>query len=302
MSNTVFITDRDRAILRLLEMTPATAHHVLKFSVSLPGEPFREERRVRERLQALAGAGFVQSFPLAISGGGRSQYYRLTGSGFRATNPDLKSTIPRPAISPVAPSRVVHAMATADIIVQTLVACHKSGVHVAQFHGDGRLALTVGQYRQEPDCHFQFEAEGKSFNVLFEIDNGTEPLESPREQSIRSKILAYEAYQDWVLELWKKSSLKSPDPRFRVVFLTVGETRAMHILRLAKSCARNRDRRLFLAATQSVFLTANDPICTSILLDHHEHPQSLVSSALFNRGKQASIRLTDTVALDAPVC
>jgi hypothetical protein len=168
-------------------------------------------------------------------------------------------------------------MATAEVIVQTLVACHAANVRILQSHGDGRLTLAIGEYRQQPDCHFQFEQGGKVFNVLFEIDNATEPLESPREQSIQTKLLGYEAYQDWVLRGWKEHGRQGPRPQFRVVFLTLGPDRACHMLWLARKCARNPDRRLCYAATQDVYLAEPRAVTSPILNDHHGNWQSLVN-------------------------
>ena len=96
-------------------------------------------------------------------------------------------------------------MATADAIVHTLAACHERGVVVQRAVGDGRLTLEVGEHRQQPDFHVQLSHGGRTFNIVFEIDNATEPLDSQREQSIRTKIVGYETYQDWVFRLWKES-------------------------------------------------------------------------------------------------
>ena len=127
---------------------------------------------------------------------GLSHVYRLTLEGYRVHHPDSDHSQAWFAGGEIAPSRLVHTMATAEVIVHTLVAAHAAHARLVQFHGDGRLVLSVGEYRQIPDCHFQFERAGKSFNLLFEIDNATEPLDSKREQSIRTKILGYERYQD----------------------------------------------------------------------------------------------------------
>jgi hypothetical protein len=70
MSHAVVISKRDAEVLSLLEMTPATAAHLQQASVTFVGEPFRDERRVRERMQALGEAGLVQDFPAAVAGGG----------------------------------------------------------------------------------------------------------------------------------------------------------------------------------------------------------------------------------------
>jgi hypothetical protein len=292
MSNTVVLSERDLALLGLIEMTPVTAAHVRKASVTFPGEPFRDERRVRERLQTLSEAGFVAGFPAAVSGGGLMHYYRLTSAGYKSLHPESEQLPARPLVSEIAPSRFQHAMATSDVIVHTLVAGHEANVRILKFHGDGRLRLAVGEYRQEPDIHFQFEYGGRLFNVLFEIDNATEPLDSEREQSIKTKLLGYEVYQDWVLRGWKEHGSIGARPYFRVVFLTKGANRANHILWLAQHCARNKDRRLCYAGTQDAYLAEPRAVTAPILNDHHGHWQSLVNlhpSAPFLR---APVRLS----------
>ena len=145
MSLGVNLSKRDLALLALLEMTPLTAAQIRKASVTLGEEPFRDDRRVRERMQALGDAGFAASWPAAIAGGGLMHYYRLTVAGFRLLHPDLPDAPPRALVSEIAPSRFQHALATAEIIVHTLVAAHAARVRVAKYHGDGKLTLAAGR-------------------------------------------------------------------------------------------------------------------------------------------------------------
>ncbi len=278
MPNIVTLSDRDFALLRFLEITPATASQIRRASETFPGEPFRDERRVRERLQSLTQAGFIKTCATAQFTGGTLHYYRLAASGFRAVHTDFDETIPKYTGTEIAPSRFQHAMITADVIVHLLVSCHRSRVTVTQASGDGRLTLEVGEYRQQPDCQFQLLFAGHTFNLLFEIDNATEPLDSRREQSIRSKILGYESYQDWVLQVWKNGGRVGPRPAFRVVFLTRSTDRANHMLYLAGELARNKSRRLVLATSQDQFLVASETVIEPILNDHFGHWQSIVNS------------------------
>lgn len=296
MSHPVILSKRDLALLGLLEMTPATAAQIRKASVTFSGEPFHDERRVRERMQTLAEAELVQGFPAAVSGGGMMHYYRLTPDGFRSLYPDGGHAPPRMLVSEVAPSRFQHAMVTAEVIVQTLVACNATNVRILQYHGDGKLTLAIGEYRQQPDCHFQLEHGGTLFNVLFEIDNATEPLDSPREHSVKTKLMGYESYQDWVLRNWKQHGASGPRPGFRVVFLTRGVHRAHHILWLARQCARNPSRRLCYAATQDAYLAELQAVTSPMFNDHHGCWQCLANlhpSAPFLR---APVRLTPPLA------
>jgi hypothetical protein len=275
MSHLVVLGKRDLELFGLLEMTPATATHIHRASGTFSEEPFRDERRVRERMLTLTQAGFVQPFPAAVPGGGLKHYYRLTATGFRMLHPDVDQAPSRTTFSEISPSRFQHAMATADTIVHTLVSSHTGHVRILQYHGDGQLTLAVGEYRQQPDCHFQLEHGGQLFNVLFEIDNATEPLDSLREQSIRTKLLGYESYQDWVLRGWRDHGRNGPRPSFRVVFLTRGVNRVNHILWLAGHCARNKDRRLVYAATQDAYLGAPEAVTAPLFNDHHGHWRAL---------------------------
>lgn len=296
MSHTVILSGRDLAVLGFLEMTPATAAHLRKASITFPEEPFRDERRVRERLQALADAGLVRVFPAAVGGGGLMHYYRLTPNGHRALHPEGAHVHAPPRFGEITPTRFQHAMATAALVVQMVIACHVANVRITRYHGDGQLILAAGESRQQPDAHFQLEHAGSVFNTVFEVDNATEPIDSLREQSIRSKLLGYEAYQDSVLQSWRQHRRPDPQPRFRVVFLTKTETRVKHILWLAGELACNKDRRLCLASTQDGFLQESHAVTRPILLDHHGRWQSLVALHPSSQFLREPVRLSPPVA------
>src|SRR5437667_1401002 len=82
MSSRVSLSPRDVSLLRLLSWTPATTGLLLRASASFDGGGFIDERRLRERLQSLAEAGVVRSWPTAQAGGGLQNYYKLTQLGF----------------------------------------------------------------------------------------------------------------------------------------------------------------------------------------------------------------------------
>lgn len=136
MVQSVILSKRDFSLLGLLEMTPATAAQIRKASVTFDEEPFRDERRVRERMQALGDAGLVRSWPAAIGGGGLMHYYKLTPEGFKSLHPERGDSPVRSVVSEIAPSRLQHAMATAEVIVHTIVACHSARVRILKYHGD----------------------------------------------------------------------------------------------------------------------------------------------------------------------
>jgi hypothetical protein len=271
------LSPRDLSLLTFLDRTPATAAQILKVSIHFDGEPFHGERRVRERMQVLAGAKLARGFSLAISGGGLANYYKLTPEGYRLVHGPDAELPHRSFFLDLPPSRLWHSLDLADLIAQTLTAAHIRHVKLTGFHRENELVLEVGPHRTAPDCHFQFQAAGKTFNILFELDRSTEPLDSPASSSIREKLLAYEAYQDYVLGLWKRDGESSPRPAFRVAFLTTTTQRLHHILALAKACARNPHRRLCYAATRDSYLGEGDAICAPLFLDHQGAWQALVN-------------------------
>src|SRR5712691_8705018 len=117
MSNRVSLSPRDLSLLRLLGWTPATTALLLRASNTFAGEPFADERRLRERLQALCAGGFARLWSSAHGGGGLMNYYKLTPAGFtRLYGPD--ATLPsRAFFSEVSPSLFAHTFRLAEVIV-----------------------------------------------------------------------------------------------------------------------------------------------------------------------------------------
>jgi len=300
MANTLLLAARDDDLLRLLDKTPVTASLVLKASITFAGGSFLDERRVRERLQSLQASRLVRAFDSAHSVGGVRKWYKLTRDGF-ARLYGTEVAPPRSKFDDIRPSRFEHTRVLAEIVVHTLVAAHRFHVKVTGFHGDGGLVLETGSSRQVPDCHFRFASDGKIFNVLFEVDNATEPLEADRLQSIREKIAGYEAYQDAVWRRWKRGGEQGVRPYFRVIFLTKTSERAHHILWLARRCARNPDRRLCYAATQEDYLKTSDALHAPLFCDHHGVWTRLVDSYPKMRVFVAPIRLSVPMGSFLPV-
>ena len=82
LSNRVSLSPRDTSLLRLLSRTPATTGLLLRASTTFEGDPFTDERRLRERLQVLSEAEIVRYRSTAHAGGGLQNYYKLTPLGF----------------------------------------------------------------------------------------------------------------------------------------------------------------------------------------------------------------------------
>jgi hypothetical protein len=273
----IHLSARDRDLLLLLDRTPVTPPLIVKASRTFDGEPFHNERRARERLQQLTKAGLIRSWSLGQAGGGVSKYYKLTRAGFAALHSDDTELPPRSYFEEIPVSRMEHTHLLANVIVHTLVAAHERRVQITNFHRENALTLEVGQFSQQPDFHAQLCTGGKTFNVLFEIDRSTESVDSFFEQSIRQKLLGYEAYQDMVWQQWKDGGKSGPRPYFRLAFLTVSISRAYHILTLAHNLARNPRRRLCYAATHDSYLASSDAVREPLFLDHHGRWQALVN-------------------------
>jgi hypothetical protein len=286
---------RDLAILSLLDKTPATTAQLVRASVTFGCEPFGNERRARERMQALGREKLVRPFSLGIAGGGLANYYRLTAEGFRLLHSAETALPHRSWFAELPPSRLMHTLELADVIVHALVAAHTFRTRVTKFHRENELVLETGAHRVSPDCHLQFFTAGRLFNVLVELDRSTESLDSSAATSIRSKLLAYEAYQDFVWTDWKQHGERGPRPYFRVAFLTASQERAHHILAVARECAHNKDRRLCYAATLDSFLAESDALRAPLFLDHHGHWQALANVHPTARFLRTPVRIAPLV-------
>ncbi len=295
------ISLRDRDLLTLLDRTPVTAALVLRASSAFTGETFKDERRVRERLQQLTDGGLVRRFLLAQAGGGAMNYYKLTAAGFAALYVPETALPPRAYFSEVPLSRLAHTLELAEVIVHTLVAAHQHRVTVTKFHRENELTLDAGSHSQQPDFHIQFCQAGKTFNVLVELDRGTESVDSADDQSIRQKILGYEAYQDLVWLDWKQAGERGPRPYFKVAFLTSSTSRAYHILAVAGALARNPDRRLCYAAATAEYLASADAVREPLFVDHRGHWQALVNLHPTSSVLRAPVRIAPPVEALAPV-
>jgi hypothetical protein len=292
----IVLKARDRATLRVLSYTTATAPLIFKASQTflLPEgeEPYRDERRVRERLQTLKNAKLVRTDQVAGSAGALVNYYRLTHEGYR-TIEETGSRFPAKSFfEPLAMSRVQHTMRLAEVIVHTLFAAHRHRITLSQFMRENELQIKDGPQVQSPDAHFQLRASGRTFNLMFEIDNSTEPLEGDATHAIVKKLQAYEAHQDCVLRWWLGNGRpRRLNPRFRAVFLTKSAERAEHIAALAAETARNKDRLVCYVATQDTFLTEPAALTSPIFFDHHGRWQSLVNLHPSSHTKRTPIRL-----------
>ena len=139
---------------------PATVPRSVQLAVArffkavrlFPGDAFHDERRVRERLQSLAAARFVRAFPATHGVGGPINWYKLTAEVFsycvlHGAEADLPH---RSRFEAIAPSRIQHTWALAEVIVQIVVAAHRSRTAIAVFQGDGEASSTLADRNTGP--------------------------------------------------------------------------------------------------------------------------------------------------------
>lgn len=295
MSNRVSLSPRDLSVLRLLSWTPATTSLLWRASTTFEGDPFIDERRIRERLQTLCEAGFVRSWATAHAGGGLENYYKMTPVGFELLYGADSPQPPRAFFTEVSPSLFEHTFRLAEAIVETVRACHTRRVKIDRFIRENDLTFRVGDEQVQPDCMFRMSTGGKAFNIAFEIDNSTESLDSLAASSVRRKLATYHGYQELVLSQWRAAGKQWERPRFRVVFLTQSIERAHHILSLAAETTRSTSRRLAYAATLESYVTADDPLHTPIMLDHRGEWRSLVDLHPTAPHRNAPVRLARPV-------
>jgi hypothetical protein len=290
------LSPRDRSLLRLLSWTPATTAMLVRASIAFEREPFADERRLRERLQALSEAGIVRSWPTAYGSGGLQNSYKITPLGFQLLCGEEATQPPRAFFAEVAPSSLAHTFRLAEVIVETLVACHARQVSIQRFFRENELEFRVGDDRVLPDAFLRISAAEKPFNIAFEIDNSTESIDSFAASSVRRKLAIYHAYQQQILAGWLAAGKRWERPRFRVVFLTQSAARAYHVLSTAARTTQHPSRRLVYAATLRDYVTDANPLFAPLFLDHLGHWQALIDLHPTAPFQRTPVRLTPTLA------
>lgn len=301
MYTAVSLSPRDRSLLTVLSWTPATTSLLLRASPTFDGERFQNERRLRERLQRLGEAGLVRFWSTAHAGGGLQNYYKLTPAGFQSLHGADAAPPSRAFFAEISPSLFEHTLTLAECIVQTLVVCRSRQIAITRFFRESELSFAAGEKQVQPDCFFQFTADGREFNVAFEIDLSTESVDSPSYRSIRQKLEIYDAYQAQLLDAWLQNGKAWDRPRFRVAFLTRTTERAYNILALAATIAANPSRRLVYAATQTSYLADPSNIGSPIFLDHAGAWQALVDLHPTSAFTRAPVRLPRAIEMSPPL-
>lgn len=260
------ITARDRDLLAAIRCSPLTVRQLRKWSVTFAA-PFTSERRLQERLRILCGAGLLRRFRYATEEFSAPSYWTLAPEG-RALLQGADGPLPGPgACGPVGIARQQHTRCLADFIVHTAVGAHEAGILLTDFHRENTLALAVGEQRLYPDCALTLRVPGRPpLQFYVELDNGTEPMTSPRDRdSWEKKLRFYEDLRD------------SSAARFRVLALvTRSLERLEHIVALARQLTRNLQRSLCYGVCLSDYLAETDPLRAACFLDHRGRRVALV--------------------------
>lgn len=252
------LTPRDLEILTALDHCPPTARQLLKLSRTFEC-PFPNERRVRDRLQALSDSGRVRLWQYATAGRGAPNYYTLSPLGYRLLHGEGAIPPTKRAFAPVGLAQQHHTQSLADFIVHTAIAAHRAGVRFTGFYRENTLRLSVGEECLYPDCGFQLvRADGTEFGFVVEIDAGTERIRSPKDlDSWERKIRLYDRFQD--------SCVK----RFRVLIVsTRSAVRVEHILDAAAKLVGNPHRALFYGVSLPAYLAQEEAVTTLCFRDH----------------------------------
>jgi hypothetical protein len=264
------LTDRDVEILQALDRCPLTAQQFLKLSQAFAGQCFTSIRSVQDRLQKLRQAGWIQGWPYAFPvRGGSPDYYRLTLLGFRLLHGEHTPSPAKRHFSELHVARHHHSHSLAEFLVHTLTAAHRRRILLKNFYRENTLPLPVAGVVAYPDSVFELHmTDGRQFNFLVELDNGTERLRSDKDtESWQKKIRLYNLLQDRTY----------PD-RFRLlVVCTRCSGRLRAILDLAAQHATNPHRALLYGVHLDDYLREPDALCAPCFRNHRHEAVALVS-------------------------
>ncbi len=263
------LTDRDEEVLLALDRCPLTVTQLLKLSSTFESQMFTRPRSVQDRLQKLKGAGWVQSWPYAtVSRGGSPDYYKLTLLGFHMLHGHNAPPRTKRQFAELSVGHHHHTHSLADFVVHSLVAAHRRGIFLRNFYPENTLPLPIDGETLYPDSVFELHTpDGRQFNFIVELDNGTECVRSDKDtESWQKKIRRYNVLQD----------RNYPD-RFRVlVVCTRCSGRLRSILKLAAEHATNPQRALIYGVHLDEYLNQPDALCHPCFRNHREEPVALV--------------------------
>lgn len=277
------IGPRDLEILTAFDRTPLTPAQLCLLSEAF-AQPFRNEHNLRRRLRRLASSGLVRSWPYALVAEGRApRYFKLTRDGYRLLYGEDAALPSRRYFEEVRHGHHHHTNALAHVIVHIAVRGHRHGITLRHFARENSIRLTANGCTVYPDCGFQLVTpDGRTFNYMLELDNGTERIRTRHDvESIERKLRTYDQHQ---------SQFAANDPgRYLVLFVTTrSEQRLNHILALADAVMTNRQRTVFVGASLRLLLEG-DSFRDAVWHDHRGLRRVLVPLV-------ASDRVVDTHA------
>ena len=267
---TTKIGSRDLDILTAIDRTPLTPAQLCKVSQTF-SVPFHDEHNLRRRLRRLNDAGLLKSWPYAIVSNGRSpQYFKLTREGYRLLYGSDAALPRRRYFEEISHGHHYHTNYLADVIVHLAVMGHRQGIALRHFARENSVKLEAAGFTMYPDCAFQLvNADGKAFNFVLELDNGTERMRSRQDvESIERKVRGYDAHQ---------GQFGADDPnRYLVVFVTTRSPyRLPKIMGLADAFMQNRQRTVFIGCDFGALLGA-DPFSDSVFVCHRSLRRTMV--------------------------
>ncbi len=262
---------RDIELLTALDRCPLTTSQLRLLSESF-AQPFAEEGNLRRRLRALKQADLIRSWPYAMANDGRSpHYHKLTRDGYRLLYGEDIALPKRRYFEAISPGHHHHTQSLADFLVHTLITGHRQGIDLRHYARENSLKLEADGYTLYPDAAFQLVTpDGRSFNFVIEVDNGTERVRSRQDvESIERKLRGYDRHQ---------SQFDALDPaRYLVLFVTTrSQARLQHILDLAAMVQSNPQRTVFVGVELSTFVSCPNPFREAVLSDHRSLKRTLI--------------------------
>lgn len=264
------IGPRDIELLQALDRCPLTVAQLLRISNTF-ASPFRDIGNLRRRMRALHDAGFVNWWRYAVASEGQSpKYFKLSRDGYRLLY-GMDVAIPRRRyFEEIKPGHHHHTFCLAEFLVHLIDVGHRHGIEIREFAHENSFKLEAGGFTLYPDCGFQLlTQDGRSFNFMVELDNGTERIHTRLDvESIERKLRAYDAHQ---------RQFAASDPRrYLVLFVTTrSQIRLQNIMRQADVVMINRQRTVFIGCDFKSLLEA-DPVSDSVYSDHRGLRRSLI--------------------------
>lgn len=258
------LTPRDEDIFRALDGGPLTVRQLLKLSSTFCS-PFGSERRLQDRLRILANAGLVHRWPYLTGDRSVVFYYTLSTQSFRLLHGQDEP--PPRGFGPVGVARQHHTRCLAEFRVHTVIAARSGGFNIVDVYRENTLRLEADGRSLYPDLAFTLHASARPVLQFFvELDNGTEPITSPRERdSWLKKLTFYESLRD------------TCGYRFRVLgIVTKSQARLEHILMTAAAVSHNPQRSLFYGTDLTTYLAQVSALENCFFRNHKGQLVSMV--------------------------